>query len=188
MTTPRSLAWAGAACVILFHAWPLYAQDDGRDPTVAPPQTNVTGPVAGGVEGMTVMVRDGKPYLVVGTRWYATGDKVGVMRVDRISETEVWLHDGVKLIKVPRFAGIERTAVKVKPVCGPKPPPVGMAPVPAAAPSAIGGARNDRPAFDAASERSGKKKVKTRNNAKTNAVDPVPNPIPAVAPCEDSPS
>lgn len=96
---------------------------DGRDPTRPPGEAAAVNAPAMGVEGMTVLVRDGKPYLVVGTRLYAVGDKVGLMRVERISEAEVWLHDGRTLIKVPRFAGIERNAVPAKPAtCVPNPP------------------------------------------------------------------
>ncbi len=100
-------------CVPLAHS-----QDAGRDPTVAPSETNgVSSPATAGVEGMTVLVRDGKPFLVVGTRQYAPGDTVGTMRLQRITEKEVWFHDGSALIKVPRFAGIERRALAANPPC-----------------------------------------------------------------------
>lgn len=106
------------AAALVLCTLPLAAQE-ARDPTVAPGESATTvGASPVGVEGMTVLVRDGKPYLVVGTRLYAVGDKVGEMRVKRIAETEVWLHDGRSLIKVPRFAGIERTALVTKPACG----------------------------------------------------------------------
>jgi hypothetical protein len=85
-----------------------------------------TTPSAAGVEGMTVMVRDDKPYLVVGTRQYAPGDKVGNLRLERITEKEVWFHDGNAVIKVQRFAGIERKALAAKPSCDARanqPPP-----------------------------------------------------------------
>lgn len=92
-----------------------------RDPTVAPGTPSaMPGLATAGSEGMTVLVRDGKPYLVVGTRLYGVGDTVGIMRVDRITESEVWLHDGRTLIKAPRFAGIQRTAVADKSACAPK--------------------------------------------------------------------
>lgn len=103
-------------CAALGAGLPVSAQE-GRDPTMAPGETAPVQAPAVGVEGMTVLVRDGKPYLVVGTRLYAVGDKVGAMRVDRISESEVWLHDGRALLKVPRFAGIERSTAVDKPVC-----------------------------------------------------------------------
>ena len=96
------------------------AQDVARDPTVAPNSTGVTPGSAvspAGVEGMTVFVRDGKPYLMVGARLYAPGDQVGNLRVQRITEKEVWFHDGSALIKVQRFAGIERNVVATRPLC-----------------------------------------------------------------------
>lgn len=105
------------AWLLLLWTWPLAAQD-GRDPTVAPGETGTVGSATPiGIEGMTVLVRDGKPFLVVGTRLYAVGDKVGMMRVDKITESEIWLHDGRSEIKVPRFAGVERTAVQTNPAC-----------------------------------------------------------------------
>jgi hypothetical protein len=95
-----------------------------RDPTLAPPE--VGGPEGNpalanplGVEGMAVVVRDGKSYLVVGTRLYAPGQKVGQLRVKRITETEVWLQDGSELRKVPRFAGIQRTVAVPPAPCAP---------------------------------------------------------------------
>lgn len=95
-----------------------HAQDTTRDPTVAPGTTGMANtPSAAGVEGMTVMVRDDKPYLVVGTRQYAPGDKVGNLRLERITEKEVWFHDGRAVIKVQRFAGIERKSLAAKPSC-----------------------------------------------------------------------
>jgi len=112
----RSMSTLGLASTLLLCALSASAQE-GRDPTVAPGESAAVGASPMGVEGMTVLVRDNKPYLVVGTRLYAVGDKVGMMRVDRITESEVWLHDGHALIKVPRFAGIERTAVTTKPAC-----------------------------------------------------------------------
>ena len=110
---------AGAALALLLCLPLVHAQDAGRDPTVAPGETaGVSSPAtAAGVEGMTVLVRDGKPFLVVGTRQYAPGDTVGTMRLQRITEKEVWFHDGSALIKVQRFAGIERKTVAAKPRC-----------------------------------------------------------------------
>jgi hypothetical protein len=70
------------------------------------------------VEGMSVMVRGDQSFLMVGTRLYAPGDTVGNLQVRRITETEVWLHDGKALIKVPRFAGITRKTIDAKPRCG----------------------------------------------------------------------
>jgi hypothetical protein len=121
MTSIRMHLHVVALAVVLPLCAHLSLAQELRDPTVAPgTQTTTPGLATAGSEGMTVLVRAGKPYLVVGTRLYAVGDTVGMMRVDRITESEVWLHDGRALIKVPRFAGIERTAVVEKPACGPK--------------------------------------------------------------------
>lgn len=95
-----------------------------RDPT-QPPSEMGAGPGAAassgplGSEGMAVIVRDGKPFLVVGTRLYAPGQSVGAARIERITEIEVWLREGKDLRKLPRFAGIQRSAVTTTPACGP---------------------------------------------------------------------
>ena len=85
-----------------------------RDPTVPPagvvaselPTTADAGaPVAG---AMSVIVRDGRPHLVVGSRLYAVGQMFGQTKVERISETEVWLRERSAVRKVSRFAGVQR--------------------------------------------------------------------------------
>jgi hypothetical protein len=85
-----------------------------RDPTQPPPVATpgpdgvpvADGPL--GEEGMAVVVRGGKPMLVQGTRLYGVGQMLGKFRIERISETEVWLRQGSELRKIPRFAGIQR--------------------------------------------------------------------------------
>lgn len=86
-----------------------------RDPTTPPPEAStLPGGAAGAAPapGMAVVVRDGKPHLVVGTRLVAVGHKVGNAKLERITETEVWLRDGKQLTKVPRFGGIQRSVSK----------------------------------------------------------------------------
>ena len=105
----------GLPAVALVLAFGVQAQEL-RDPTQPPRMGPMTLPNSTTAsEGLTVMVRDGKPHLVVGTRWYAVGESVGHLRIDRITETEVWLHDGNALIKTPRFAGVTRTATGCTP-------------------------------------------------------------------------
>ena len=89
-----------------------------RDPTVPPIEAGLgsPGPDAKSLSiepgAMTVIVRNGRPHLVVGTRLYAEGQKLGRVRIERITETEVWLREGGVLRKVPQFPGIQRrTAV-----------------------------------------------------------------------------
>jgi hypothetical protein len=89
-----------------------------RDPTIAPVtessaasgSVQAAAPVQSG--GMAVLVRQGVPYLVVGTRLYAKGQKVGQARIERITETEVWLREAGVLRKVPVFSGIQRQVSK----------------------------------------------------------------------------
>jgi hypothetical protein len=118
MTHARIARWTFFVWVISMSGLPAMAQD-GRDPTVAPTETSTTPALASPVvaEGMTVVMRDDKAYLVVGTRLYLPGDKVGTFSVERITETQVWLRDATKLIKVPRFAGIERKSLAPVPPC-----------------------------------------------------------------------
>lgn len=113
----RILAMAGLAVVLLLNGVPLAAQE-ARDPTVEPAEGVSDGSLPKAVEGMSVLVRGDQSFLVVGTRLYAPGDTVGSLQVRRITETEIWLHDGKALIKVPRFAGITRKTIAAKPLCG----------------------------------------------------------------------
>jgi len=89
-----------------------------RDPTV-PPASAVSAPVANtsgrgplaDMGSVAVIVRDGRPYLVIGTRLYAQGQALGDSRIERITETEVWLREGKTLHKKPIFSGIVRSSV-----------------------------------------------------------------------------
>lgn len=94
-------------------AMPLLAQPL-RDPTVPP--AAVAPPAPGDATkdltiqpgAVALLVREGVPYLVVGTRLYGKGQHVGPARIERISETEVWLREDGVLRKVPVFGGIDR--------------------------------------------------------------------------------
>ncbi len=89
-----------------------------RDPTLAPVAAGL-GSAAEPAEklatpesaGMTVIIRQGQAFLASGNRLYARGQKMGKARIERISETEVWLREGAVLRKVPLFAGIQRNVV-----------------------------------------------------------------------------
>lgn len=84
-----------------------------RDPTIAPSAAGVTTPdgTATGSDGktpMSVLVVDGKPHVMVGTRLYAKGQKIGQARIERITETEIWLREDGQLRKVSQFTGVVR--------------------------------------------------------------------------------
>ena len=109
------------ACGLM--AFLAVAQD--RDPTLAPTEAAAGSTVLPGapgavMQGSNVIVRDGKPHLVVGTRLVAVGQKVGTARLERITETEIWLREGKELTKVPRFAGIQRAPARAATACIPK--------------------------------------------------------------------
>jgi hypothetical protein len=105
-----------------------------RDPTVAPAAAGVSD--AGGVQqdeslksgSISVMTRDGVHYLMHGTRLYTTGQRIGTARIERISETEIWLRDGGQLQKIPVFNGVQRRAA-VAPVTPIAPKKPSVAPV-----------------------------------------------------------
>ena len=110
--TGMAAALMGLACAAL--------AQEVRDPTMAPPEASAvpgepgkTAPSA----GMAVVVQDGKPHLVVGTRLVAVGQKVGNARLERITETEIWLRDGKQLRKVQRFSGIQRSVAQAPAPC-----------------------------------------------------------------------
>ncbi len=111
---------ASVACAVLALAvLPAQSQPE-RDPTVAPQQSTATpaanaaqaqqpaNPLPAGAQSLSVVVRDGTPYLVCDTRLYAVGQSVGNVKIERITETEVWLRSGKQLQKIQRFSGIQR--------------------------------------------------------------------------------
>ncbi|WP_152528823.1 hypothetical protein [Rhodoferax saidenbachensis] len=105
--------------VLTWHACMGVAQEM-RDPTVAPAEASTAPGVPGSAApapGMAVVVQDGKPHLVVGTRLVAVGQKVGNAQLERITETEIWLREGKQLRKLPRFNGIQRSVAKPPAPC-----------------------------------------------------------------------
>jgi hypothetical protein len=107
-------AWV-LVCALVFGRVSAQAE---RDPTVAPPQA-ATAPAAGpgqataqslpaAAQGLSVVIRDGAPYLVSDTRLYGVGQALGSYTIERITETEVWLRRGNQIQKFQRFSGIQR--------------------------------------------------------------------------------
>ncbi len=110
-----ALAWLIAGALALAAG---RAEAQGlRDPTLAPPEAGLASPSAAEKSALiepgasAIIVREGRPYLVLGTRLYAPGQQLGQARIERISETEVWLREAGVLRKVPQFPGIERRAL-----------------------------------------------------------------------------
>lgn len=122
----RGLTQGMLALLVLAWSCPLLALD--RDPTLAPAgafalpaavaSTAVAdpdNPAMPEVSSAAVLVRAGKPYLVSGSRLYPVGQAIGPFKIERISETEVWLRNGKELHKIQRFSGIERQPATERP-------------------------------------------------------------------------
>lgn len=103
-----------ATTALLATAAPVLAQAL-RDPTVPPLGGGVPGAAASRPRpspgSWPVIVVDGKAHVAVGTRLYAEGDLLGKARVERITETEVWLREGRELRKVQNYPGVRRSVV-----------------------------------------------------------------------------
>ena len=123
-TPPRLLGWL--VVISLFFAFSRVAAQSLRDPTLPPPEAALASSGSAGTSlgiesgAMTIIVRNGHPHLMIDTRLYAQGAKIGQVRIERISETEIWLREGGVLRKVSQFPGIQRRTVSplsAMPVC-----------------------------------------------------------------------
>ena len=124
----RALRMTAAACLAAVWTVAVHAQADTktqtlRDPTLPPPgavssangsEVAPTSDLPWGDEGVALVRRGGKHYVVSGTRLYGVGQKIGDYKIERISETQIWLRKGSELRKLPLFAGIERKVSKPK--------------------------------------------------------------------------
>lgn len=109
--------WTLAVTLVALSAATLTAQPL-RDPTLAPAAAHASGDgtsqakkapeLAVDTGNVAVLVRDGTPYLVWGTRLFAVGQSVGSARIERITESEIWLREAGKLNKIRVFQGVER--------------------------------------------------------------------------------
>ncbi|MFT7300081.1 MAG: hypothetical protein ACI89Z_000534 [Porticoccus sp.] len=108
------------ATAVFFALSPVSAQSL-RDPTLPPPPTELTASRLAetllGIESgaITIIVRNGLPHLLIGTRLYAQGEKIGEVLIERITETEIWFRENTVLRKISLFPGVKlRTVV---PLC-----------------------------------------------------------------------
>ncbi len=87
-----------------------------RDPTLAPAAAGVVGSAGPQREeilktgSISVLKREGANYLMIGTRLYGVGQRIGQVRVERITETEIWLREGGQLQKIKVYSGVQRHA------------------------------------------------------------------------------
>lgn len=92
-----------------------WAQTPGaplRDPTQPPaaltPPAGVLRSLANTFKPAHLVTVGGVRYVVWNSRRYAVGGTIQGARIERISETEVWLRGSDGLRKIPVFSGIEK--------------------------------------------------------------------------------
>jgi len=110
--TLRFALWLFAALLAL----PCVAQELTRDPTRMPGAATPSGSESNVAQRslpllpgeFAVLMRGGVLHLVVDARLYSVGQSIGGARIERLSETEVWLRDAAGLHKLPVFAGVQR--------------------------------------------------------------------------------
>lgn len=85
-----------------------------RDPTLPPPVYSLatgdsinTAPKRN-LKPQQIVIVDGKRFLVWNSRHYLVGESINGARIERISETEVWLHDADGLRKLALFSGVDK--------------------------------------------------------------------------------
>jgi len=102
-----------SATMLMFTTGPALAQSS-RDPTLPPAAALPVQPASSAVGTaetlgpLSVIVRNGRSFVVMGTRLYAPGQMLGQARIERIAETEIWLREGKQLRKVQLFSGVTR--------------------------------------------------------------------------------
>jgi hypothetical protein len=104
--------WTWVLCTLALVVQAQTTVQPMRDPTLPPVGaeggTTDEGPLTARLSSSNVVVREGKPYLVVGSRLVAPGQTVESFQLERITETEIWLRDASGITKVQRFAGVQR--------------------------------------------------------------------------------
>ncbi len=109
---------------VLSLALPPLSAQGARDPTLPPTDSGLVTQAlpknaSQAPEGsLSIVVRDGTYFVVQGTRLLAQGQKLGEARIERISETEVWLRQRGVLSKRQLFAGIVRRSIPSAGVSG----------------------------------------------------------------------
>lgn len=106
-----------SAAVVIMTVCGITAQAQAmRDPTLVPRAPATGASAAAGMMGSTamrdlalaVLVADGKPFVMLDSRLYGVGDKLGSARVERITESEIWLREGKDSRKISLYPGVQR--------------------------------------------------------------------------------
>lgn len=121
MPPKRKLSWLIALALCFGSS--LVNANSQRDPTVPPPFSGVALAALAsselvetsiGIESgdMTIIVRNGLPYLVIDNLFYTEGDTIGSVQIVRITETGIWLSEAGILRKSSMFPSIQRRTVE----------------------------------------------------------------------------
>ncbi|MBY0468895.1 MAG: hypothetical protein K2Q07_07950 [Burkholderiaceae bacterium] len=117
---PHGLAWA-AALGLAVTVLPAVAQNAPalRDPMVPP--LSIARPAAnpGVLDATTeppptpqqLLTVDGKRYVVDGRRRLGVGDALGGTRIERITDSAVWVRDGHTVTRLPFYGGVTKRIV-----------------------------------------------------------------------------
>lgn len=108
MTLRHTCTTALSGLLLATHA---LAQDVARDPTAPPlallqpagPSSAANAAGLPDLHGASVVRRNGQPHLLLGGRLLAVGQRVGDWRIDRITETDIWLRQGRVRERVSRL-------------------------------------------------------------------------------------
>jgi hypothetical protein len=116
--TQPTLAWCialASACAVL----PAMAQNAPapRDPMVPP--LSIARPAANATEAVAepppapqqLLTVNGRRYVVDGRRRLGVGEPLGSARIERITDSAVWVRDGSTVMRLPFYGGVVKRTV-----------------------------------------------------------------------------
>lgn len=126
-----ALALALAAAATLPASAQLLAGAAPRDPMVPPaiarPALGTNAAPDAALEPpptpRQLLIVDGRRYVVEERRRYGVGDRLGTARIDRITESAVWVREAGNVIRLPLFGGVVKRPAAETPPPQPEPPP-----------------------------------------------------------------
>jgi len=97
----------------------LVSAHSQRDPTLPPAPTKATIASSESLKpsisiepgAITIIVRNGRPHLLIDNLFYAQGDFIGSVKIELITEKEIWVSEQGIRHKVPLFQNIHQRIV-----------------------------------------------------------------------------
>jgi hypothetical protein len=94
-------------------------REPARDPLLAPAAARAATAAASATAGRaavrgsvtSIIVSEGVPTLVVGSRRLRRGDRLDGERIERIDDSGYWLHDGLKSRRIDLFPGVRKERI-----------------------------------------------------------------------------